>query len=223
MWAARSRFVYYRSKNSPGNLQPQLWRMDICCISMKSYDQQVAAHLITLRRSLLLLFIPIICMYGIIPIVAIVSPRNEGLQNTIMASRILLPAKCTSLVYGISANVDRERRAGGYAGVQQGETHLRTGTYALSRFFMLALLPGAFIVSTVYNPMFHEYFYICVQILWTGGMLYILSVLLHSVAMSSMLVLSYLLFCAFFSKDSSMQGFCLFETGGFAWLGIFDL
>lgn len=45
MWAARSRFVYYRSKNSPGNLQPQLWRMDICCISMKSYDQQVAAHL----------------------------------------------------------------------------------------------------------------------------------------------------------------------------------
>lgn len=46
---------------------------------------------ITLRRSLLLFFIPIICMYGIIPIVAIVSPRNEGLQNTIMASRILLP------------------------------------------------------------------------------------------------------------------------------------
>ena len=41
---ARSRFVYYRSKNSPGNLQPQLWRMDICCISTKSYDQQAAAH-----------------------------------------------------------------------------------------------------------------------------------------------------------------------------------
>ena len=76
---------------------------------------------------------------------------------------------------------------------------------------MLVLLPGAFIVSTAYGPMFHEYLYVCVQILWTGGVLYVLSVLLHSVAMSSMLVLSYLLFCVFFSKDSSMQGFCLLK------------
>ena len=166
---------------------------------------------ITLRRSLLLFFIPIICMYGIIPIVAIVSPRNEGLQNTIMASRILLPPSAllwymAYLQMWIESEGQEAMRA-----CSKGKHTCAPELMLLAASFMLALLPGAFIVSTVYNPMFHEYFYICVQILWTGGMLYVLSVLLHSVAMSSMLVLSYLLFCAFFSKDSSMQGFCLLK------------
>lgn len=128
---------------------------------------------ITLRRSLLLFFIPIICMYGIIPIVAIVSPRNEGLQNTIMASRILLPPSAllwymAYLQMWIESEGQEAMRA-----CSKGKHTCAPELMLLAASFMLALLPGAFIVSTVYNPMFHEYFYICVQILWTGGMLYV--------------------------------------------------
>ena len=166
---------------------------------------------ITLRRSRLLLFVPIICMYGMIPIVAIVSPRNEGLQNTIMASRVLLPP---SALLWYMAYLQKWIESEGQAAMRacsKGKHTCAPELMLLAGSFMLALLPGAFIVSAVYGSVFHEYLYICVQILWTGGMLYVLSVLLHSVAMSSMLVLSYLLFCVFFSKDSSMQGFCLLK------------
>lgn len=166
---------------------------------------------ITLRRSPLLFFVPIICIYGILPIVAIVSPRNEVLQNIIIISRILLPPSAllwymAYLQMWIESDGQEAMRA-----CSKGKHTCAPELMLLAVYFMLTLLPGVFIVSAVYGSVFHEYLYICVQILWAGGLLYVLSVLLHSVAMSSMLVLSYLLFCVFFSKDSSLLTFCLLK------------
>ena len=176
---------------------------------------------ITLRRSLLLLFTPILCIYVIIPIVAIVSPRNEELQNVIMASRILLPPGAllwymAYLQMWIESEGQEAMRA-----CSKGKHTCAPELLLLVGFFMLALLPGAFVAYAAYGPVLHEYLYICVQILWTGGMLYLLSVLLHSVAMGSMIVLSYLLFCVFFSKDGAMQGFCLLKLDPFPNWGAF--
>ena len=98
---------------------------------------------ITLRRSRLLLFVPIICMYGMIPIVAIVSPRNEGLQNTIMASRVFLQM-------WIESEGQEAMRA-----CSKGKHTCAPELMLLAGSFMLALLPGAFIVSAVYGSVFH--------------------------------------------------------------------
>ena len=168
---------------------------------------------LTIRHSGFLTSIPVLIAYLAMPIVYVSSvyrcTNEELLEKVVYFIEILLPINgiiwpIAYLQTWIDSECEETLRA-----CRQGSHMCISDLIILNIIYFIMLIPVFLVFQLLKLNLWAEYLRVLVQILFLSGVLYLIVVLLRSVAMGSMLITAYHLFCIFFSGHGDLRQFCL--------------
>ncbi len=171
---------------------------------------------LTFRRSLVLFLIPVALAYLVIPLCVSVSMHEggpeRGLQTFVYAIQVFLPmgALQWAMAY-LQVWIDSDGQEAMRACRAGKKSRVRDLSILLLCFFVM-LLPGAAYSARFFGFQWKEYARVIVETVFSVSVLYAVSVLLNSVTMGGMMVILYLLFCAFFSDDVVIRRFSMVKA-----------
>lgn len=170
---------------------------------------------LTVRNAWLLMIMPILSAYVILPLVYITCfywcTQEELLNNTIFTIEAIMPISgllwiLAYLQMWIDSDGEETMRA-----CYRGKHTSSADLIILTIIYLIALIPVFFLFRVAGTDLWQEYFRAVVQTFLYGSILYLAAVGLHSTAMGSMLLLAYHLFCISFSRQEKIRAFCLIQ------------
>jgi len=175
---------------------------------MKKKLQQIS---IIYRRTMLLVSVPLLITYVVLPLVVAMNTFNVSIQQQILtfAMQSLIPV--SSLLWAMAYLqiwVEDDGREAMQA-CQGGKYSCAYEIVMIALGFALMLIPATYFASCVFDSMWMEYARLTLQIGLFLSSFYLLAIVFNSVTMSSMLLMSYNFFCVFFSGDSTIHRYCI--------------